>query len=99
MWKIEPTDKYVRDHRWYSKKRPNELKAVLNNLDTYVKAIQGGTKPLQVNAGFIHIEGQGVIAIDQKGGKGKLAQTRLYVYPDSDREVLYLFTIGDKNTQ
>jgi hypothetical protein len=53
-----------------------------------------------VVAGYIHDEGKGIRAIDQRGGaKGKLRQTRLYLYPDVDSKVLYLVTIGDKNSQ
>ena len=52
-------------------------------------------------AGYIHDEGKGVRAIDQRGGaKGKLRQTRLYVYPDVDAKVLHqIITIGDKSSQ
>lgn len=99
MWTIEPTEKYKRDQRWYEKKRRRELEAVLDNLDSYVEALQLGTHPLQVKAGFIHPEPHGVVAIDQKGGRKSLAETRLYVYPDTNSKVLYLIALGDKNTQ
>jgi len=71
VWQIEPTDKYERKLRWYEKKYPNELLAVLNNLDTYFKTLQLTGNPLQVKAGFIHDESNGIKAIDQKGGDKK----------------------------
>ena len=99
-WRIEPTNAYTRAYKRYEKKQPAELIAVLDNLDRYFKTISHGVHPQFVVAGYIHDEGKGVRALDQKGGgKGKLRQTRLYIYPDADQKVLYLITIGDKNSQ
>ena len=99
-WCIEPTDDYGRAYKRYQKKHRAELIAVLDNLDRYFKTISHGVHPQFVVAGYIHDEGKGVRAIDQKGGgKGKLRQTRLYVFPNVDQKVLYLITIGDKNSQ
>lgn len=99
MWKLEQTDEYVRRHKRYVKNHPRELQAVLDNLDTYFKSLKAGVKPLQIKHGFLHPEPLGVVAIDQKGGGKKLAQTRLYVYPDTDTETLYVITLGDKRSQ
>ncbi len=97
---LEATDAYERAHKHYEKKHPAELMAVLDNLDRYFKAVSSGVHPQFVVGGYIHDEGKGVKAIDQKsGGKGKLRQTRLYVYPDVEAKALYLITIGDKQTQ
>ncbi len=99
-WRVEPTDAYSRAHKRYEKKQPAELIAVLDNLDRYFKIISHGTHPQFVVLGCLHDEGKGVRAIDQKGGgKGKLRQTRLYIYPDIDQKILYLLTIGDKKSQ
>jgi hypothetical protein len=99
MWEIKATDEYQRRLKHYQKKHPHELAAVLNNLDTYHKALSGGTKPKQVQFGFVHAEPFDVVAIDQKRGGPSLAQTRLYVYPDVTRKTLYLITLGDKKSQ
>jgi len=100
-WQIEPTEKYKRKHRIFEKKHPNELLAVLDNLDTYFKALQLSGNPLQVRAGFIHDEPDGIKAIDQKGGgrKIKLKQTRLYIFAYVENKALYALTIGDKQSQ
>ena len=58
-----------------------------------------GAKVQQVKAGFLHPEPLGVIAIDQKGGGKALDETRLYVFPDEDEEVLHIITLGDKRSQ
>lgn len=99
MWQQEPTDDFQRQLRWFEKKRPRELAAVLVNLQTYLTALNAGSQPLQIGYRFIHPEGHGVVAIDQKGGGKSLAETRLYAYPDAVERILYLLTIGDKNSQ
>jgi hypothetical protein len=99
VWVIQTTPEYLARNKRYEKKHWRELAAVLDNLDTFLKTLQNGVKPRQVKFGFIHPEPQGVIAIDQKGGGPNLAQTRLYVYHDEEHEVLYLLTLGDKQTQ
>jgi hypothetical protein len=99
MWKLEASERYEARHRRYEKKHPRELAAVLKNQATYLAALKVGTNPLQIKFGFVHPERQGVVALDQKGGGGSLAQTRLYVFPDTEDRVLYQVTLGDKNTQ
>jgi hypothetical protein len=99
MWKLAPTDEYERRHRRYVKDHPRELQAVLDNLDTYFKSLEDGVKPLQIRHGFMHNERLGVVAIDQKGGEKGLAQTRLYVYPETETETLHVITLGDKRSQ
>ena len=99
MWKLVLTDEYERRHKRYEKDHPRELQAVLDNLDTYFKSLEAGIKPLQIRHGFMHNEPLGVVAIDQKGGGKSLAQTRLYVYPDTEAEILFIITLGDKRSQ
>ena len=72
---------------------------MLKNLATYFAALQCGNKPLQIKYGFIHPEPLGVVALDQSKGGKNLAQTRLYLYPDTDDEILHLITLGDKDSQ
>jgi hypothetical protein len=96
---LEPTEEYEARSRQYEKKHPREFTAVQVNQATYLAALQAGANPLQIKFGFVHVETHGVIAVDQKRGGGKLAQTRLYLYPDTEDQVLYQITLGDKNTQ
>jgi hypothetical protein len=99
MWELEATEEFGRRQKRYEKKHPRELVAVLDNLDTYFKAIQSGLRPRQINFGFVHLEPNGAIAIDQRGGGTNLAQTRLYVYANEDTCTLTLVTLGDKRSQ
>jgi hypothetical protein len=104
VWEFVTTDKFERCIKLYEKKRPNELKAVLLNLDKYFVALNQ-VSSRQIRAGYIHVEPLGIIAIDQKGFKKdgtkrvKLQETRLYLYPDLNEKTVYLLLIGSKNTQ
>ena len=99
MWNLETSDVYARHLKHYTKKHPRELRAVLDNLNTYLKALQLGAPIHPPPFGFLHAEPHGVWAIDQKGGGKSLAQTRLYVYPAEKTKVLHLLALGDKNSQ
>ena len=85
MWRLSPTDEYVRRLKQFAKKNPREL--------------QAGIAPMQVRHGFMHTETHGAIAIDQKGCSGKPMQIRLYAYADADSVTLYLITSGTKKSQ
>lgn len=100
-WNLVETDPYVRDFRHFEKKFPDELSAMLANLNSYFGALKLLGNPMQIKAGFIHHEPDGIKAIDQRGGrqKVKLKQSRLYVYPKTSEHFLYLLAIGDKTTQ
>ena len=99
MWEVEPTTRWSKDQRFYAKKRPSELAAVLHNLERYLEQITAAPNPKVVQGGYLHPEPGGVVAIDQKGGGGNLQQTRLYTYAYAERNVLYLIAIGDKQSQ
>jgi len=98
-WSLRESEFFESKFRRYQKKHPTETVAILDNLDTYVRTLNADVKPPLIKAGFIHREPQGVIAIDQKGIKGRPRQIRLYIYAVEVDQVLYLITIGDKNTQ
>jgi len=49
MWQVEATTGWEKDQKHYSKKRPNELAAVMRNLDRYFKllTVSKNSKALQ----------------------------------------------------
>lgn len=98
-WVLEESSFFASRFRRYQKKHPNETAAVMNNLDTYMRTLNSGVKPALIQAGFIHREPHGVIAIDQKGTQGSSRQTRLYINTFKVRNTIFLITIGDKNSQ
>ncbi|MGA2869094.1 MAG: hypothetical protein ABSF34_08035 [Verrucomicrobiota bacterium] len=99
MWQIEATQQWERDRKWYEKKRPLELAAVLHNLKRYVLQLDSAPNPKAFTAGYMHHEPHGVVALDQKGGGPNLQETRLYVFPNEERKMLYIITIGNKDDQ
>lgn len=98
-WAIEPGTQFVKDKEWYAKKHPRELAAVLNNVTRLMAQLKTAKNAACVAGGYMHTEGKGILAIDQKGGGTSLQETRLYVYADQMTRVLHLITIGNKNTQ
>lgn len=98
-WLLSPHPTYLRDLRWYAKKRPAELAAVLRNLERYMALLTVSPSGRSVHAGFIHPEPHGMIAIDQRGGVGRLQETRLYCYAHAGSHTVHLLGIGDKSSQ
>lgn len=98
-WRIETTTQFEVARRWYEKKRPAELAAVLNNLGRYFSLLNNAINAACVQAGYLHHEPQGIVALDQKGGKPNLQETRFYLYPHQRTQVVYLITIGNKSEQ
>jgi len=99
MWEIAPTNLFERLEKRYAKKRPAELTAVQRNLQRYLDLLNAAPNSKAVQAGFLHREPAGVIAVDQKGGGANLAETRLYTLADDSAKVLHLIVIGDKGSQ
>jgi len=99
MWNLRAESEYEKRARKWPKKYHHEFIAVHDNLDTFVEALRIGANLEQTKFGFIHREPCGIIAIDQKGGKGSLKETRLYLYPDKSSQIIHLITLGDKRTQ
>lgn len=98
-WKIQKSSYFEARFKRFQKNHPAEAQAMLNNLDTYLTALNEGINPVNLTAGFIHHEPDGIKGIDQKGGKGKLKQSRLYIYPDVSTKTVYTISVGDKTDQ
>lgn len=99
MWTIQKSPIFEARFKRFQKKHPEESKAVLNNLDTYFKALCAGANPVNIQAGYIHHEPDGLKALDQKGGKGKMMQSRLYIFPEEEAKFLHVISIGTKSDQ
>lgn len=99
MWNLLTSPFFDGRLKRVNKNHPAETKAMLENLDKYLKALNEGANPINISAGWIHNEPEGIKALDQKGTKGKPAQTRLYIFPQESIKRLHVITVGDKNTQ
>lgn len=99
-WNLSPTPEFIRTSHSYEKKHPDELAATLANLlHRYLPRLNHARHPALVQAGCLHHEGHGVIAIDQHGQGQSLRETRLYAYPDDASRTLHLLLIADKSSQ
>lgn len=100
MWQFRTTTSFDRARKYYEKKRPAELAAVLRNLDRLRDQLDHLSHCRAAQAGFLHFEPGGVWAIDQKGpSRTKLQETRLYVFPSEADWTLHIITVGNKNSQ
>jgi hypothetical protein len=99
LWTIQQHPEFNRDYKWYTKKRPRELAAVLDNLNRLKNMLNLSPHPQLIVAGFIHPEPLGIWALDQRGSMGNLQATRLYCYVESSRKNIYLLAIGSKDSQ
>jgi hypothetical protein len=78
-WNVCPAPEFIRAARTYEKKHPDELAATLANLQQrYLPRLNHARRHGLVQAGCLHHEGDGIIAIDQGGQGGSLRETRLY---------------------
>lgn len=99
-WSIAFSTQWPRDVKFYEKKRKAELVAVLANLtQRYIPMLNAAPNSKAVEAGYLHHEPMGVVAIDQKGGGGNLQETRLYTYAEDATRTLWVITIGNKDEQ
>jgi putative component of toxin-antitoxin plasmid stabilization module len=99
VWELRYTEIFERRLKKYRKNHPRETVAVLDNLDTYFRTLKLVGDSQGIVHGWIHPEGQGVKALTEKGHGPHMRATRLYIFPDKNQRVLYVLTIGDKNTQ
>jgi len=91
---------FERAKKRYDKKRPAELAAVLRNLARLLEQLNALPHCRAAQAGFLHHEPAGILALDQKGpSRTKLQETRLYVFPEEDNQTLHIITVGNKNSQ
>lgn len=74
------------------------------NLKSLENILNYGKRINEIKFGWLHKETRGILAITEKGGHqeiklSKIKAGRLYIYPDEEKKILYLLTIGDKNSQ
>lgn len=99
MYDFRRSNRYDTRYKYFAKRHPDELQAVINNLDKLKAILNSGERLNPPPYGFLKSEGGGVYRISESGGGGSLMATRLYIYVDQGSEMIYLLTLGDKNTQ
>lgn len=99
VWSIEESEQFVRDLKYYNKKKAAEVAALLENLSRFKRRLEDGENPSQITGGYMHKEPKGIRAISQQGKGNNLQESRLYIYACEKENVLYLITIGNKQSQ
>ena len=100
MWKVVFSDLFERKLKFFRKKHEDVLEALLENLRRTIEVLTLAKNPQDlVKYGKVRNEGNGLLAVDQRGAPRKLREARLYFFPDPDTLTLHLITIGFKDTQ
>jgi hypothetical protein len=99
MWEYKEYDDLKKNLKKFLKRHRTETKNALNNLQSYLSALNKGLTVQQIIRGWIHSEPCGMKAIDQTGPNKPKKALRVYVYPDEETKILHIFTIGDKDSQ
>ena len=95
-WVFESTDSFTKDYASYEKKRPNELRAVMLNLETLLEVLDVSNGPAKVSCSFFKSEGKGLFRISESGGGRNLQPTRLYITFELKEQRLILLRIFPK---
>ena len=98
-WVLRPHPRLVRLLRKLASRRPAESAALLRNLDRYLNLLDQAPHVRLIQAGFLHPEPHGVVAVDERGGGPGLRALRLYTLADERTRILHLLHLGDKSSQ
>lgn len=84
----------------FADKYPRELNSCAANLDKLIGHLNSGLRlsVLAQNLSFFRTEGDGLFRIGQSGVKAS-KESRLYIYPDENTQVIFIIDIGIKETQ
>ena len=99
LWQLEYTSEFGRTLKRYQKKHREAIAQLMSNFEKVHEALNLGCKPQSLTTKHIHSESQGILAVDQRGGKGKTKELRLYIWPCTSNSTIYVLKIGEKNRQ
>ena len=98
MWYTEDVEAIRSGFKKVSKNHPEEYAACFANLNKILALLESGQKIGEFKVGFFRSEGAGLYRIGQSGVKGS-KEVRLYVYPDTESEIMYVLAMGTKESQ
>jgi|AntAceMinimDraft_9_1070365.scaffolds.fasta_scaffold16434_3 hypothetical protein len=98
MWYIKDAEASRSSFKKLNKNHQKEYVACFVNLDKILTVLNSGSKIGGFKVGFFRSEGSGLYRIGQTGVKAS-KEVRLYVYPESEDEIMYILSIGTKETQ
>lgn len=97
-WELSATHAVASKFKKYAKKHPDEYASCFENLDRVIQYLRRGYKWKSFQFGYLRPEGECLYRIGETGvshAKG----TRLYIYVPDTGSMIYLISIGDKDTQ
>lgn len=97
-WALDATHANKNQFAKFNKNHPNEYTSLFANLSKIQGLFRSGHKVGGFHVNFFRSEGEGVYRIGQTGVPGAL-ESRLYVYPDSESQLLHILEIGEKSGQ
>jgi len=97
-WAFDATHASKSQFAKFNKNHPNEYASLFANLAKIQGLLRGGHKIGGFHVNFFRSEGNEVYRIGQTGVPGSL-ESRLYLYPDSEFQILHILEIGEKTGQ
>jgi hypothetical protein len=97
-WRIDIADASAGKFKKFAGKHGREYPSLFANLDKIMALLAGGQKLGSFQVGFFRPEREGVYRIGQTGVPSA-KESRLYVYPDEQKRVMYVLNIGTKEGQ
>lgn len=102
MWNVVQCDDYLKQRREFTKKWREEMMGIATNSNTVLESLGAGSRIEQLRLlGFVHSEGEDLIAIDETGcgKKTKPKALRLYLFIDADEELVHVIRLGEKSSK
>ena len=79
MWDLEPNSQFNRRYKYYEKKHPRELTAVMSNLEVVQQALLEGADPKKFLMGLF-IENRKVLSPSTKSGAGPGWRKHVFIF-------------------
>jgi hypothetical protein len=97
-WRIDIAHASPGKFKKFAGKYGREYASLFANLDKIMGLLAGGQKLGSFQVGFFRSEREGVYRIGQTGVRSA-KESRLYVYPDEQKRIMYVLNIGTKEGQ
>src|SRR2546426_123729 len=99
MWRTEPTSGWQLSALNFSQTNPKEMAALVRNLRHYLAQLNVSRNHKSIEALYLHNEVSSIVSLNQKGMEDDLEDSRLYLFPDESRRILYLLCVGKEATR
>lgn len=98
MWYINGEEAVRAGFKTISKNHRKEAASCFANFKKILSILKDGNKLTEFKVGFFRPEGNGLYRIGQTKVKDS-KEVRIYVYPDTENEIIYILSMGTKESQ